>query len=316
MSTALIIGVSGQDGSYLAKLLLSKGYSVVGTSRDHEVNPFTNLTKLGILERVTLTSLDTSDFRSVISAIKSFSPVEIYNLAGQTSVGLSFSYPVETFNSILLGTMNLLECLRILDRPIKYYNAGSGEVYGNSLKPSSEDSPFSPVSPYGTAKAAASYMVSNYRQSYGMFCCTGILFNHESPLRPRRFVTKKITDAVRRILSGSKEAIELGKTSIIRDWGWAPDYVEAMWKMLNQPNAEDFIIASGRSHSLEDFLRISFGIAGLDWVDHVVFSGNYLRPIDITSSYANPSKAKHILQWTSTLPFDEMVRKLVHEELY
>jgi GDPmannose 4,6-dehydratase len=188
MKKALIIGVSGQDGSYLAKLLLEKGYEVHGTSRDHEVSSFTNLDKLGIKDRVSLCSMVTSDFRSVLTVLQRTGAAEIYHLAGQTSVGLSFEYPVETFDSILIGTMNLLECIRLLKNPVKFYNAGSSEVFGNAAVPAHEETPFRPRSPYATAKAAAHYAVANYREAYGLFACTGILFNHESPLRPQRLM--------------------------------------------------------------------------------------------------------------------------------
>ena len=211
MKKALIIGVSGQDGSYLARLLLEKGYEVHGTSRDHEVSAFDNLVKLGIKDRVKLTSMVTSDFRSVLTALQKAEADEIYNLAGQTSVGMSFAYPVETFDSILIGTMNLLECIRLLKHQVRFYNAGSSEVFGNTLTPATETTPYHPRSPYATAKAAAHFAVTNYREAYGLFACTGILFNHESPLRPARFVTSKIVSTAVRIAKGSCEKLTLGK---------------------------------------------------------------------------------------------------------
>lgn len=314
MKSALVIGVSGQDGSYLARLLLEKGYQVIGTSRDHEVNSFTNLDRLGIRDRVSLASVDTSDFRSVITALSRHSPDEIYNLAGQTSVGMSFQYPVETFNSILIGTMNLLECIRILGHPARFYQAGSGEVYGNTSQRADESTPFHPMSPYATAKAAASYAVANYRQAYGMFCCSGVLFNHESPLRPARFVTKKIVNAISRIRHGSDETLKLGNIDIARDWGWAPDYVEAMWLMLNHSVADDFVIATGRKHTLKDFLRLSFESVGLDWQDHVVSDASLLRPLDIKESCGNPQKAQAMLGWRPSVDFEEMTRRLVADD--
>ena len=255
---ALIIGVSGQDGSYLARLLLEKGYHVYGTSRDHEVTAFSNLSKLKIKDRVALRSMTSSDFRSVLTALQEIEPDEIYNLAGQTSVGLSFLYPVETFESISVGTIHILECLRILKKEIRFYNAGSSEVFGNTISPAHEETPFSPRSPYATAKAAAHYATANYREAYGLFACTGILFNHESPLRPERFVTQKIISTAVRIAAGSKERLKLGDLSIHRDWGWAPEYVEAMWKMLQYEKPEDFIVATGRMHSLEKFVQKKF----------------------------------------------------------
>ena len=316
MKTAMIIGVSGQDGAYLARFLLAKGYRVIGTSRDHEVNSFANLDRLGIRDQISLASVDTSDFRSVITALSKHSPDEIYNLAGQTSVGMSFQYPVETFNSILIGTMNLLECIRILDHPTRFYQAGSGEVYGHTIQPADESTPFRPLSPYATAKAAASYAVANYRQAYGMFCCSGVLFNHESPLRPARFVTKKILNAATRIADGSGETLKLGNIEIARDWGWAPDYVEAMWLMLNHSIPDDFIIATGRKHTLRDFLRLSFESFGLDWQDHVVSDASLLRPLDLQESAGNPQKAKEVLGWNQKVDFEGMVKKLAGNELF
>lgn len=316
MKTAMIIGVSGQDGAYLARFLLDKGYRVIGTSRDHEVNSFANLDRLGVRDRVNLGSVDTSDFRSVITALNIYLPDEVYNLAGQTSVGMSFRYPVETFNSILIGTMNILECIRILGRPVRLYHAGSGEVFGNSKQPADEETPFRPLSPYATAKAAASYAVANYRQAYGMFCCSGVLFNHESPLRSSRFVTKKIINAVQHIANGRSENLQLGNIEISRDWGWAPDYVEAMWLMLNHEVADDFVIATGYKHTLKDFLHLSFKTAGLDWRDYIVSDSSLLRPLDIQQSFGNPKKAKDVLGWTPKVGFEIMVKKLMNNELY
>ncbi len=316
MRKALIIGISGQDGAYLAKLLLSKGYAVTGSSRDHELNSFHNLTRLGIKELVNLTSIDTNDFRSLITALSKYSPDEIYNLAGQTSVGLSFKYPVETFNSILIGTMNLLECVRILNIPARIYNAGSGEVFGDNPLASDETTPFLPLSPYGTAKAASTYAVSNYREAYGIFCCTGILFNHESPLRPQRFVTQKIIQSARLISTGVTNKIALGNIDIARDWGWAADYVEAMWLMLNAEKPSDYVIASGKQHSLRDFLRISFELVGLNWQDFVITDSNFLRPLDIKANLGNPEKASKSLGWRPTVTFDQIVTKLSNGSLY
>ncbi len=312
---ALIIGVSGQDGAYLARFLLSKGYKVHGTSRDHEVSTFANLQTLGIKDSVTPHSMVTSDFRSVLTVLQEASADEIYNLAGQTSVGMSFSYPVETFDSILIGTMNLLECIRLLKKPVKFYNAGSSEVFGNTLKPATEQTPFHPRSPYATAKAAAHYAVSNYREAYGLFASTGVLFNHESPLRPQRFVTSKIVATAVRIARGSKEKLVLGNMEIYRDWGWAPDYVEAMWIILQQGEPDDYVIATGREHSLRDFVREVFGRLGLDWEEHVVTDPSFFRPSDITRSCGNAAKARKMLGWRARHAFPQVVKLLVEAEL-
>jgi len=315
MKKALIIGISGQDGSYLAKYLLEKGYEVHGTSRDHEVSSFSNLTKLGIRGQVKLCSMVTSDFRSVLTALQRADADEIYNLAGQTSVGMSFEYPVETFDSILIGTMNLLECIRLLKKPVKFYNAGSSEVFGNTVGPANEETPFRPRSPYATAKAAAHYAVANYREAYGLFASTGILFNHESPLRPTRFVTSKIVSTATRIANGSKEKLLLGNIDISRDWGWAPDYVEAMWQILQQATPGDFVIGTGETNTLRDFVEIAFSQLGLDWTKHVETSKQLLRPSDIEKNCADPSKAKKLMQWEAHHKFKEVVAMLVEAEL-
>jgi GDPmannose 4,6-dehydratase len=315
MPTALIIGISGQDGAYLARLLLAKGYKVHGTSRDHEISSFRNLKTLGIKDSVELSSMITSDFRSVLTALQKADADEIYNLAGQTSVGMSFTYPVETFDSILIGTMNLLECIRLLKRPVKFYNAGSSEVFGNTPIPASEETPFRPRSPYATAKAAAHYSVTNYREAYGLFACSGILFNHESPLRPSRFVTSKIVSTAVRIAGGSNEKLCLGNMDVRRDWGWAPDYVDAMWKILQQTDPDDYVIATGIERSLEDFVSTTFSILNMKWQDHVVLDKSLLRPSDITRSCGDANKARLKLGWQAGHMLTDIVNKLIEAEL-
>ena len=311
MKKALIIGISGQDGAYLADLLLNKGYEVHGTSRDHEVSSFANLSTLEIKDRVKLGSMVTSDFRSVLTALQKADADEIYNLAGQTSVGMSFSYPVETFESILIGTMNLLECIRLLGKPVKLYNAGSSEAFGNTPVPATEETPFHPRSPYATAKAAAHYAVTNYREAYGLFACNGILFNHESPMRPTRFVTRKIITAAKRIANGSKERLVLGNVDICRDWGWAPEYVDAMWRMVQQDTPQDFVVATGEMHSLREFAEAAFRKAGLDLDAHLDTDDALLRPSDISRSVGNPRKAQEQLGWKATTNFDALIEKLM-----
>jgi len=313
--SALIVGVSGQDGGYLAELLLKKGYEVFGTSRDHEVASFPNLVRLGIKDRVLLRSMALADFRSVLTTLQATRPDEIYNLAGQTSVGLSFNYPVETFESISLGTINILECLRLLQRPAKLYNASSSEIFGNTPTSATEETPIRPRSPYATAKAAAQYAVANYREAYNLFACSGILFNHESPLRPARFVTRKIVTSAVRIANGSSERLRLGNLHAQRDWGWAPDYVEAMWRMLRQDEAEDFVIATGVTHSLADFVADVFKALGLSWSDHVDIDPSLYRPTDIEKSMGDPSKAERQLHWKASVKYPELVEKLVAAEL-
>jgi GDPmannose 4,6-dehydratase len=314
--TALILGVSGQDGAYLARHLLSVGYKVHGSSRDHEINSFSNLERLGIKERVNLHSLSPADFRSVMTVLRKINPDEIYSLGGQTSVGLSFAYPVETFESITFGTINLLECLRLLGRPVKLYHASSSECFGDTKKPATEKTPFCPRSPYAVAKSAAHHAVVNYREAYGLFACCGVLFNHESPLRPERFVTQKIVSAARRIAQGSGEKLRLGNLNIQRDWGWAPEYVIAMWKMLQIKQPEDFVICTGKSHSLEDFTARVFGKLGLNWKNHVIHDERLKRPSDLQFSRGCSRQARNKLHWKPNVSFDQLVEKLVLGELH
>jgi len=312
---ALICGIGGQDGAYLAQLLLSKDYEVWGTSRDAQASAFNNLRLLGINEQVILVSMASNDFRSVLATLKRSDPDEVYFLSGQTSVGLSFEQPVETLESITLGTLNLLEAIRFLERPIKLYHASSSECFGDAgMVASDENTPFHPRSPYAVAKASAHWLVANYREAYGLFACNGILFNHESPLRPARFVTRKVISAACRIAQGSREKLELGKLNIVRDWGWAPEYVEAMWRMLQQDKVEDFIIATGEANSLEEFVRCTFDSLGLDWHDYVVSNSELFRPTDLFWSQGNPAKAERLLGWQSSSKMREVIRKMIEGE--
>ena len=312
MKTALICGVSGQDGSLLAKFLLDKGYQVWGTSRDAQGASFGNLRKLGILERVNTLSMVPEDFRSVLMALRKSQPDELYYLAAQSSVGLSFEQPAETIQSITLGALNVLEACRMLDKEARIYHAGSSESFGDTLGvPATETTPFHPQSPYAVAKASAFWLVNNYRDAYKLFACTGILFNHESHLRPERFVTQKIVSAAKRIAAGSTETLRLGRLDIARDWGWAPEYVAAMWMMLQQRVAEDFIVATGRSFMLEDFVATAFAAVGRDWHDHVVQDERLFRPTDIALSRADPSKARQKLGWQATISGEEVVRQML-----
>ncbi|WP_347257670.1 GDP-mannose 4,6-dehydratase [Methylocaldum sp.] len=313
---ALICGVSGQDGAYLAKLLLAKGYQVFGTSRDAQTASFRNLEVLGIRDSVTCESMAPNDFRSVLQALSKIDPDEIYNLAGQSSVGLSFEQPVETMESIVVGTLNLLEGIRFLGSSARLYNAGSSECFGNTgAQPADENTPFRPRSPYAVAKAAAHWEVANYREAYGLYACTGILFNHESPLRPERFVTKKIVAAACRIANGSSETLRLGNIDVVRDWGWAPEYVDAMWRMLQQESADDFVIATGESHSLREFVAAVFRALDLDWRDHVTTDAALLRPSDLREGRANPRRAQDVLGWRVSKRLDDVVTLLVQDEL-
>ncbi|MCX5981749.1 MAG: GDP-mannose 4,6-dehydratase [Nostocales cyanobacterium LacPavin_0920_SED1_MAG_38_18] len=313
MKKALICGVSGQDGSYLAQLLLNRGYTVCGTSRDAQISPFQNLVHLGIKDQVKLESMSLTDFRSVLQVLTKIQPDEVYNLAGQTSVGLSFGQPVETLESIATGTLNLLEAIRFLGATIKVYNAGSSECFGDTGNVAAEENTaFRPRSPYAVAKSAAFWEVANYREAYGLFACSGILFNHESPLRPERFVTQKIIATACRIAQGSQEKLYLGNMSIQRDWGWAQEYVEAMYLMLQQDQPDDYVIATGESTSLEDFVAAAFTSVNLEWRDHVVVDSSLFRPTDLAIGKGNPRKAKIQLGWEAKYKMADVVQMMVN----
>ena len=314
MKKALICGVSGQDGAYLARLLLNKGYAVYGSSRDAQMSSFRNLVRLGILDKINLESVAVNDFRSVLQALMKIQPDEVYNLAGQSSVGLSFQQPVETLESISVGTLNFLEAIRFAGRPIRFYNAGSSECFGDINNVADESTPFAPRSPYAVAKAAAFWEVANYREAYGLFACSGILFNHESPLRPERFVTKKIIATACRIAAGSPEKLHLGNIAIRRDWGWAPEYVEAMWLMLQQEKPNDFVVATGEINSLEEFVKTAFSAVHLNWRDHVVLDTGLLRPTELATGRGNPAKAFAKLGWQARYKMRDIVRMMVEAE--
>ena len=313
--SALICGISGQDGAYLSRHLLERGYRVAGTSRDEQMSGFGNLDRLGIRHRVELASMAINDFRSVLQVLARFKPDEIYNLAGQSSVGLSFEQPVETLESISVGTLNILEGIRFLNPEIRLYNASSSECFGDTGgSPADEQTPFRPRSPYAVAKAAAFWEVANYREAYGLFACSGLLFNHESPLRPERFVTQKIVRAACRIAAGSKERLQLGNLEIERDWGWAPEYVDAMWRMMLRDTAQDFVIATGQTHPLSAFVSEAFANAGLDWRDHVDSNPALMRPTELRISRADPSLSKSVLGWQAQTTMAEAARLMVEAE--
>jgi GDPmannose 4,6-dehydratase len=310
--TALICGVSGQDGSYLAKFLLGKGYTVWGSSRCVQGSTSDNLRILDLLGRVKLISMAPEDFQSVYQTIKQIQPDEIYYLAGQSSVALSFDLPAETIQSVVIGTLNLLEACRAFDKNIKIYHAGSSECFGDTKDiPANENTPYNPKSPYGVAKASAKWLVDNYREAYKLYACTGILFNHESPLRHERFVTKKIISAAMRIANGSSETLTLGRMDISRDWGWAPEYVEVMWLMLQQEKPEDFVIATGKTYTLEQFVIETFTNLNLDWRNHVKQSDNLHRPTDILNSQADPERALVKLGWHAQFDMPKVVKKMI-----
>ncbi len=313
---ALICGVSGQDGSYLAKLLLSKGYEVWGSSRDAEMNSFHNLHLLGIYDAVSLVSLSPGDIGSILGLIRRIRPDEIFSLSGQSSVGLSFEQPVETIQSIALGTLNLLEAIRLSELDIRFYNAGSTECFGDTGNGvANECTPFNPRSPYAVAKASAYWMVANYRDAYGMFVCTGILSNHDSPLRPMRFVTRKIIHAVASLALGKDIKLSLGNLEIERDWGWAPEYVEAISILLEQSRPEDYIIATGQSHTLTQFVETAFDLIGKDWREYVTIDERFMRPTDILRNKVDASKAATNLGWKAKSGMKQVIGMMLESEI-
>lgn len=310
--TALICGASGQDAAWLSKLLVEKGYRVVGTSRDAAITSFQNLVKVGIRDRVRVMSATLTDFRSLIRVLLEVEPDEIYNFSGQTSVSLSFEQPAEALESIAVGTLNMLEAIRMLKRPVRFYNACSSECFGDTpSEPADESTPFRPRSPYGVAKAAAFWQVSSYREGYGLRACSGILFNHDSPLRPERFVTQKVVAAACRIAAGSRERLKLGDLAVRRDWGWAPEYVDAMWRMLQQDQPEDYVICTGETHPLSAFVDEAFAVVGLRAADHVDQDTSLFRPADLRSSIGTPAKARERLGWTAKYKMRDVVHAMV-----
>jgi len=311
---AIIFGVTGQDGSYLAELLLKKGYDVWGISRDANKSKLINLKKLGIDKKIYLVNVLNDDFQKLSNLISELLPDEIYYLAGQSSVGLSFLEPKETISSNVLGILNVLEVCRLISKKIRIYYAGSSECFGDTAGiAATEETNFHPQSPYAVSKTSAFWLVDNYRNAYDMFICYGILFNHESTFRSQRFVTQKIISTALRISEGSQEKLELGRLDISRDWGWAQEYVEAMWRMLQQGSAEDFIIATGETNSLEQFVGESFNQLGLDWKKHVVINQELIRPSEIIISKANPSKALKKLGWKANYKMADVVKMLLKD---
>jgi GDPmannose 4,6-dehydratase len=314
---ALIIGISGQDGAYLASHLLGLGYLVWGSSRDARPSSLGGLHMLGIAEHVNIVQMAPTDFRSVIQTVSNIEPHEVYNLSGQSSVAASFSQPIETLESITVATSNLLEAIRFLrlETRTRVYSACSSECFGDTNGiPADESTPFHPKSPYAVAKAAAFWLVANYRSAYGLHACSGILFNHESPLRPIRFVTRKIVSTAVRIAQGSKETLHLGNIAVERDWGWAPEYVVAMHRMLQTGVPQDFVVGTGNTVSLTYFIERAFNEVGLDWRDHVQADKTLMRPSDMATSKANPALAERLLGWKASVGVDEVIHRLVRYE--
>jgi GDPmannose 4,6-dehydratase len=275
-----------------------------------------NLKRLAIAQDVECLTMFPTDFRSTLQTLSRTKPDEVYNLAGQSSVGLSFELPVETIESIAIGTINLMEAIRFLGNGVRLYNASSSECFGDTdWKAASELTPFRPRSPYAVAKSAAHWAVVNYREAYGLFAANGILFNHESPFRHERFVTKKVIVSAFRIREDRSRKLRLGRLGVYRDWGWAPQYVEAMWRILQQPTPDDFVIATGHAYSLEDFVDTAFRELDLNWRDHIESDESEKRPSDISYSRGDPSKAATVLDWRPTYMMHDVVRMMVKAQL-
>jgi len=312
---ALIIGVTGQDGPYLAKFLVSKGYKVFGGYRRSSTRNFWRLHCLDVKKDIEMVQLDLLDQTSLLAAIKYSQPDEIYNLGAQSFVGVSFEEAVATGEIVGLGVTRVLDSIRILNPKIKFYQASTSELYGNVPPPQNEDTPFNPNSPYSSAKLYAHWVTKSYRTGYNMFACTGILFNHESPLRGIEFITKKITDGVARIKMGYIDKIYLGNLEAKRDWGFAGDYVEAMWMMLQQKKSDDYVVATGESHSVREFCEEAFSYVGLDYKKYVEVDKKFFRPNDINCLLGDASKARKILGWKPKVGFKELVRMMIDFDL-
>lgn len=311
---ALITGITGQDGSYLAEFLLEQGYKVFGMIRRASVDKFERIAHL--MDKIELVQGDLLDQFSLISVLKQCKPHEVYNLAAQSFVPTSWAQPVLTSEFTAVGVTKMLESLRLVDRNIKFYQASSSEMYGKVREtPQSEVTPFYPRSPYGVSKVYAHYITVNYRESYGLFACSGILFNHESPRRGLEFVTRKVTDGVARIKLGLASELRLGNLDAKRDWGFAGDYVKAMWMMLQQPHADDFVIATGETHSVRELVKIAFSYVDLDWEKYVKVDKAFLRPAEVDLLIGDASKAKRELNWAPTVSFEQMVKMMVDSDL-
>jgi len=318
MKRALITGVTGQDGSYLAELLLEKGYEVYGVVRRSSSFNTERLDRIyqdpHVPDyRLRLVYGDLDDASSLNRVLRSVKPDEIYNLGAQSHVRVSFDVPEYTASTVALGTLRLLEAIRESgqEKSVRFYQASSSEMFGGAKPPQSESTPFEPRSPYACAKVFAHQLAQNYREAYGMFICCGILFNHESPRRGIPFVTRKITRTAARIKHGLEKKLYLGNLKAKRDWGFAGDYVEAMWLMLQQDKPDDYVVATGESHSVEECLDVSFGVLGLDWKKYVEIDPRYFRPTEVDHLHGDPSKAKRVLGWNPKVSFKALIEMMV-----
>jgi len=314
MPRALITGITGQDGSYLAELLLAKGYEVFGVVRRTSYHSYDRIEHL--LDRIRIIPADLLDQHALTVALKETEPDEVYNLAAQSYVPTSWSQPVLTGEFTALGVTRILEAVRLVWPRARFYQASSSEMFGRALEtPQRESTPFYPRSPYGVAKVYGHYITVNYRESYGLYAVSGILFNHESPRRGLEFVTRKVTDAVARITRGRATELRLGNLDSQRDWGFAGDYVEAMWRMLQQPEPKDYVIGTGRTHSVRELVELAFSHAGLDWRKHVVLDPQFIRPAEVDLLLADPTCAERELGWRPTVDFAGLVRMMVDADL-
>jgi GDPmannose 4,6-dehydratase len=311
---ALITGVTGQDGSYLAELLVEQGYEVVGMVRRSSTVNFERIAH--IQDQVTLVAGDLLDESSLIGVLRDHRPHEIYNLAAQSFVQTSWSQPVLTGETTALGVTRMLDAIRTVDPEARFYQASSSEMFGKVLEvPQRETTPFYPRSPYGVAKVYGHWITVNYRESYDLFACSGMLFNHESPRRGLEFVTRKVTNGVARIQAGLDEKLALGNLDAQRDWGFAGDYVRAMWLMLQQDSPDDYVVATGETHSVRELCDVAFGVVGLDWEEHVIIDDRFLRPAEVDLLVGDPSKAERELGWQREIDFPTLIQSMVEADV-
>jgi GDPmannose 4,6-dehydratase len=314
MKTALVTGVTGQDGSYLAEFLLDKGYDVHGCVRRSSVEKFERIAH--IRDRITLHQMDLLDQLSIITVLEDVEPREVYNLAAQSFVPTSWTQPLLTGEFTALGVTRMLEGIRTVNPDIRFYQASSSEMFGRVRHtPQNEETPFYPRSPYGVAKVYGHFITVNYRESYGLFAASGILFNHESPRRGLEFVTRKVSDAVARIKLGRQQLLHLGNLEAQRDWGYAGDYVDAMWRMLQRDEPEDFVIGTGAMHSVRDLVKLAFAHVGFDWQEYVMEDPTLFRPAEVEHLCADASKARRLLDWEPLVDFEELVKMMVDSDL-
>jgi GDPmannose 4,6-dehydratase len=316
VKSALITGITGQDGAYLGRLLLQKGYKVYGLTSRRAASTMWRLEFLGIANEIELIDGDLTDLPSIVRAINRARPTEVYNLGAQSFVGTSWQQTLLTVQSAGVGVLHILEAIRLTDPAIKFYQASSSEMFGLTREPmQSETTPFHPRSPYGVAKLFGHWMTVNYRDSYNMFACSGILFNHESPIRGIEFVTRKVTDAVARIKLGKQQELRLGNVDAKRDWGFAGDYVEAMWLMLQQNQPDDYVVATGRTTTVRDMCKIAFAYVGLNYEDFLVIDPVLYRPTEVDTFLGNPAKAGRVLGWQAKTSLNALIAMMVDADL-